>query len=210
MVDYLRNHKHPHRDRTASPSPHIPVPPPSLIDANGLRPLLLRFPHNVRYTSPNSQDLKLEVKQLTTFLRRVIIAATCKLVYLAQDFRTPDPISDTWPIAICTQTIQCLSILSACFPCLRSHCSEEGRSIESGITRRKITSQLSHVMDFDGGRASTGLRDMTGGRHAAGAVAGVGGQDARLRDQGSMSQVYMIQETKTFAVEQEALACRYC
>ncbi len=51
---------------------------------------------------------------------------------------------------------------------------------------------------------------MTGGRHAASAVAGVGGRDASLHDQGSMSQAYMIKETKTFAVDQEALACRYC
>lgn len=66
------------------------------------------------------------------------------------------------------------------------------------------------MMNFDFSKAPIGLRDMTGGRHAASAVAGVGGRDASLHDQGSMSQAYMIKETKTFAVDQEALACRYC
>lgn len=138
------------------------------------------------------------------------MAATCKLVYLGKGLGTPDPILYAWPTTICTQLIQCLSILAACFPCLKPHYSEDGGSIESGITRRKASSQSSDVMHFDLGTAPVGIRDMTGGRHAAGAVAGVGGQDARLRDQRSTSQVFMIQETKTFAVQQEALACRYC
>jgi hypothetical protein len=78
--------------------------------------------------------------------------------------------------------------------------------------QRKASSQ-SDIKPFNFSRV-LGLRDITRGRHAASAVADLGvrevGWDPSLRAQEYMGQVYLIKETKTFAVQQEALACRYC
>jgi len=207
LVECLRDGKHLYRNHVDPASPRMPASPPSLSSEESLCDLFLRVTYNVRQTCPK-QSSPQAIRPLTTSSCRVTIAAICKLVYLGKTLKVPDPVLHTWPIAVCTQIIQCLSIISACFPCLQPRCSEIVGSIESGFMRRKTSSQ-SDMKDFDFSRAM-GLRDLTKGRHAASAVAEVEAQDASSRGQRYMTQAYMIRETKTFAVEQEALACRYC
>lgn len=56
---------------------------------------------------------------LTSFLSSnpsVILAIIGQLVYANRTIDSSDQISDTWPLAICTQLTQCLSVVTACSP----------------------------------------------------------------------------------------------
>ena len=46
---------------------------------------------------------------------RVCIASTCKLVYWNRARYSHDLTFDIWPVTLCTQSIQCMSIASFCF-----------------------------------------------------------------------------------------------
>ncbi|KAG2415088.1 hypothetical protein HFD88_006279 [Aspergillus terreus] len=46
----------------------------------------------------------------------VIAAILCQLIYARKTAHTPDPTSDTWPVAVSTQLAQCLSVVTACSP----------------------------------------------------------------------------------------------
>ncbi|KAB8238769.1 uncharacterized protein BDW43DRAFT_296206 [Aspergillus alliaceus] len=46
----------------------------------------------------------------------VIGAIIAQLVYSKKTINSSDPTSDTWPLAICTQLTQCLSVITACSP----------------------------------------------------------------------------------------------
>ena len=46
---------------------------------------------------------------------RVCIASTCKLVYWNRVRYSDDLTFDIWPVTLCTQMIQCMSIASFCF-----------------------------------------------------------------------------------------------
>ena len=46
---------------------------------------------------------------------RVCVASTCKLVYWNRTRYSHDLTFDIWPVTLCTQAIQCMSITSFCF-----------------------------------------------------------------------------------------------
>ncbi|KKA20062.1 hypothetical protein T310_5940 [Rasamsonia emersonii CBS 393.64] len=46
----------------------------------------------------------------------VIVAIVCALVYRNRTIIAPDPMFDTWPVAVCVQVVQSLSIATACSP----------------------------------------------------------------------------------------------
>ncbi|KAF7592272.1 hypothetical protein BBP40_000403 [Aspergillus hancockii] len=46
----------------------------------------------------------------------VIILIICQLVYFGTTADSSDPTNDTWPVVICTQLVQSLSIVTACSP----------------------------------------------------------------------------------------------
>lgn len=46
----------------------------------------------------------------------MIIAIIGQLAYAHRTIDSSDPISGTWPLAICTQLTQCLSVVTACSP----------------------------------------------------------------------------------------------
>ncbi|GMF76353.1 unnamed protein product [Aspergillus oryzae] len=52
----------------------------------------------------------------TDLMRRVIIMIICQLVYASKTIDSPDPSHETWPVAISTQLVQSLSIVTACSP----------------------------------------------------------------------------------------------
>ncbi|KAE8378066.1 hypothetical protein BDV26DRAFT_304605 [Aspergillus bertholletiae] len=46
----------------------------------------------------------------------VIIAIICQIAYANKTINSSEPISGTWPLAICMQLTQCLSVVTACSP----------------------------------------------------------------------------------------------
>lgn len=54
--------------------------------------------------------------QSATNLCSVIAAIACSLVYRNRTINAPDPMLDTWPVAVCVQVVQSLSIATACSP----------------------------------------------------------------------------------------------
>lgn len=155
---------------------------------------------------------------LSFFAFRIIVigAAACKLVFLQRTRSSDDPLLDSWTVTVCTQTIQCLSIVSACFLYLKPFLD----SIESGFIsnedmRRQATiAQTQQRADtpsalnasFAAGKTkragitTIGLRNMAKGRHATTITAGhllnrdeTGSQDSQSR---------IIKETRTFSVEE--------
>ncbi len=108
------------------------------------------------------------------------MAAACKLVFLRKTQQVTDPILNTWPVTLCTQTVQCLSIVSACFLYLKPFLD----SVEAGFIRnndmRQQASGIAYYRYDSGGssshrrtsflnrnkRPSLGLRNLGKGRHA--------------------------------------------
>ncbi|KAI9695990.1 MAG: hypothetical protein M1820_008331 [Bogoriella megaspora] len=61
----------------------------------------------------------------------VVIASICDIVFWDKFGRSSDPTLHGWPIIICTQTIQCLSIIAACVLFLKPFLE----TLESGFIR---------------------------------------------------------------------------
>ncbi|KAL1983175.1 hypothetical protein VTN96DRAFT_425 [Rasamsonia emersonii] len=63
-------------------------------------------------------SLRNKVVATICFLTRlcVIVAIVCALVYRNRTIIAPDPMFDTWPVAVCVQVVQSLSIATACSP----------------------------------------------------------------------------------------------
>ena len=128
--------------------------------------------------------------------------------------RGTDP--DPWIVKICTQAIQCLSIISACFLYLKPFLD----SVESGfmrsddIRRRGTSDYYGHTAGGGGssstrsafsikkigqrGSAAIGLRNIAGGHNATTITAGEP-LDNEVESQHSRS--HFIKQTRTFAVE---------
>ena len=147
------------------------------------------------------------------------MAIMCKLVFLHKTRNSEDPILDSWPVTLCTQTIQCLSIVSACFLYLKPFLdsveagfirSEDMRRHAIGTQRRRSASsnlkpKVSAGQQFRGFGPTIGLRNMGRSRHAATVTAGdsVDNEDAGSQD----SQSRIIKETRTFSVEESVNTC---
>lgn len=139
-------------------------------------------------------------------------ASICKVVFWirSQDFQ--DPTFDLWPVAICTQTVLCLSILSACVLYLRPFFE----TLESGWMRvddiRRRTKQHLYGSDsyhLDSGpfgssakartNAQEALTKLSGGRNETTVMAGRLGEGLETACQDSDTQV--IRETLEFGVD---------
>ena len=71
-------------------------------------------------------------------------ASICKLVYWNRLSTSADPTLDLWPVAICSELIQCLGILAACCLYLKPFLeSLESGFIRGGDLRRRGEDSLS-------------------------------------------------------------------
>ena len=135
----------------------------------------------------------------------------CKLVFWN---RTPDPIDptlDTWPATICTQIIQCLSILSACVLYLKPLLdSVESGFIRSDDMRRRgsdyksggSTTRRNVFSAHRVGRSeveATRMRSLSNPYYAAHIERGHAPNRDGSESQHSRTQI--IKETRTFAVD---------
>jgi len=68
----------------------------------------------------------------------VIVAVICQLVYLGRTRRSSDLTFDLWRAALCTQLVQCASILTACIPHMRIfYINSESGMIRADDMRRR-------------------------------------------------------------------------
>ena len=134
------------------------------------------------------------------------MAAACKLAFLRKTQHVADPFLHTWSVTVCTQTIQCLSIVSACFLYLKPFLN----SVEAGFIRnndmRLQASSNAYLRRSSflarSRRPSMGLRSLTKAHHKAVVTSGdlMGREDVASQH----SQAHMIRETRTFTVEESA------
>ena len=69
---------------------------------------------------------------LNSLIKYSVIGATiAQILYIRKSYRIDDLAFNLWPSAICAQLVQCLSIITACVPCLAPFLD----SFESGIFR---------------------------------------------------------------------------
>ncbi|CAD6591805.1 MAG: hypothetical protein ASARMPREDX12_005417 [Alectoria sarmentosa] len=145
----------------------------------------------------------------------VTIASMTKLVFLTRTRDSQDPTIDSWPVTICTQTIECLSILSTCVLYLKPFLD----SLESGFIRSDDMRRRGLRDDYDsnpGGssgskyglssrkqsqteRINFELKGLTRGRNETHIAAA---NTANKEDAESQhSRAHMIKETRTVTVE---------
>ena len=145
---------------------------------------------------------------------RVIAASACKLVFWNRPQRTQESL-DPWTVTICTQIIQGLSIITACFLYLKPFLD----SVESGfirnddIRRRGTSDYYGHSNGESSGNKSAfsirkprrtasdtvRLHDISNGQNATTVTAGEPVDTGDVESQGS--QTHIIKQTRTFAVE---------
>lgn len=144
----------------------------------------------------------------------VIAASACKLAFWdsTHDFQRQG--HDPWTVQICTQTVQCLSIVSACFLYLKPFLdSVESGFIRNDDIRRRGTdeyyghntggssttrSAFSIRKHANTGSQSIGLVAMPDNQHTTTVTA----NDPLDQDTESQhSRSHIIKETRTFAVE---------
>jgi len=145
---------------------------------------------------------------LLVFALRIFVVAVsiCKLVYWNRLSMTSDPTLDLWPVAICTELIQCLEILAACClylkPFLESLESgfirggdlrRRGEDSLSGSGHRTVSIPLSHRRS----PSSIASRNLARSRNTA--IAERFDPDDDAESLNSRSQI--IWETRTWAVE---------
>ncbi|KAI9881206.1 MAG: hypothetical protein M1830_007184 [Pleopsidium flavum] len=78
-------------------------------------------------------DLKRKAVIIACFVPRIMViaAVTAQLVYLNRASDTTDATFDLWPLVLCTQVVQNMSIITACIPYLKPFLE----SLESGMMR---------------------------------------------------------------------------
>ena len=148
------------------------------------------------------------------FYDSVIAASICKLVFWdkAQDLQQSG--HDPWTVILCTQVIQCVSIISTCFLYLKPFLdSVESGFIRSDDIRRRgtddyyghatggssaIRSAFSTKKHDRNGSQSIGLVNLPSGHHTA-TVTTEANPD--LDTESQHSRAHIIKETRTFAVE---------
>lgn len=143
----------------------------------------------------------------------VITASTTKLVFLNRTRNSQDPSFDSWPVTICTQIIECLSIVSTCVLYLKPFLdSLESGFIRSDDMRRRRDYYRSDPVGFSGGnsgfsfrkqsqtdRVGVGLKGLTRGHNETHVTAANAANRGDTESQHSQSRI--IKETRTFTVE---------
>ncbi|MCJ1434163.1 hypothetical protein MMC27_003530 [Xylographa pallens] len=105
---------------------------------------LIALPFFIIWNVKTSAKRKASV--LVVFALRIFVMAVsiCKLVYWNHLSTSADPTLDLWPVAICTELIQCLEILAACCLYLKPFLeSLESGFISGGDLRRRGEDSLS-------------------------------------------------------------------
>ncbi|MCJ1377796.1 hypothetical protein MMC17_000892 [Xylographa soralifera] len=105
---------------------------------------LIALPFFIIWNVKTSVTRKASV--LLVFALRIFVMAVsiCKLVYWNRISTTADPTLDLWPVAICTELIQCLEIMAACCLYLKPFLeSLESGFIRGGDLRRRGEDSLS-------------------------------------------------------------------
>ncbi|KAE8346772.1 hypothetical protein BDV24DRAFT_123444 [Aspergillus arachidicola] len=141
----------------------------------------------------------------------VIIAIIGQLVYANRTSDSSDPISGTWPLAICTQLAQCLSVVTACSPQFKPFMdSLRSTGLRVDAITRHDTSRIgynyssSHTKSQSHGQDQPGaeVHEMTSigrnksYRHTATVITA-----KRDSDAGSdSSEAHIIREVRTWAV----------
>lgn len=141
---------------------------------------------------------------------RVCVASICKLVYWNKIGGSEDLSFDTWPVTICTQSIQCLSIASFCFLFLKPLFQTlETGFIRSDELRRKGQRNPEGSFSLSGmssGQKASTVRNLQTptqtGNHYTTAIAldDTGGWDGGSQT----SETHIIRETRTWAIESSA------
>lgn len=139
---------------------------------------------------------------------RVCVASTCKLLYWNRARYSHDLTFDIWPVTICTQTIQCMSILSFCFLYLKPLFKIlDSGFIRSDEFRRK--GQMNAERPYNLSILSSGKKSRKEGKISAAlartehstptftALANEAGWDGGSQN----SEAQIIRETRTFAIE---------
>ena len=146
-----------------------------------------------------------------TDLDRVVGASACKIAFWNSTHDYQKLGHDPWTVRICTQIIQCLSIVSACFLYLKPFLdSVESGFIRNDDLRRRGTgdyntggssttrSAFSIRKHANTGSQSIGLVPMPNNQHTATVTAN---DPLDLDAESQHSQAHIIKETRTFAVE---------
>lgn len=161
-----------------------------------------------------SVSRKVSVCSFFALRSTVIVASACKLSFWNNAQRLQKPGHDPWTVILCTQIVQCLSIVSACFLYLKPFLdSVESGFIRSDDIRRRGTNEYfgHNTGDSSTTRSafSTRKHNRTGSQsiglvgvsipHNTTTVVANDSSDMDAESQHSRSQI--IKETRTFAVE---------
>ncbi|KAL8947503.1 MAG: hypothetical protein Q9222_006222 [Ikaeria aurantiellina] len=92
----------------------------------------------------------------------VVVAVIAQLVYFHSATKSDDQTFNLWPVTICTQLVQSLSIISACVPYLKPFFD----SLETGVTRNSRRS--GHRQDHISRRPSTRRPPTASSAHLSG------------------------------------------
>ncbi|PYI00635.1 hypothetical protein BO78DRAFT_401933 [Aspergillus sclerotiicarbonarius CBS 121057] len=149
------------------------------------------------------------------FLSRVIVIliSIIELILVSQNFNTSDPSYSTWGITISIETIQCLSIVTACWAQLKPFLNmlkSNGLRIQ-GVDYRSTNNQTKWSTSRSGNNNPTESKYTRSGEHELmGMGAGQGNittvSAARLSDEDSQSQssqTGIIREVRTWVVSEE-------
>ena len=136
---------------------------------------------------------------------RVCVASMCKLVYLRRVRDTNDLIFAIWPVTLCTQTVQCLSIvtysslyLKPLFEALDSGFMRSDDLRRKGLKAPDGNYDLSFLSADRANDAAAGSKRL----RQAGNISTVttDGREAGLDSNSQNSQSPIIQKTRTFAI----------
>ncbi|KAE8326413.1 hypothetical protein BDV39DRAFT_206056 [Aspergillus sergii] len=141
----------------------------------------------------------------------VIIAIIGQLVYANRASDSSDPISGTWPLAICTQLTQCLSVVTACSPQFKPFMdSLRSTGLRVDAITRHDTSRIGYNYSSSHTKSQSHIQDQSGAevhemasigrnksyRHTATVITA-----KRDSDAGSdSSEAHIIREVRTWAV----------
>ena len=144
-------------------------------------------------------------------MNRVAAPIVCKLFYWNQLGETSDPTFDSWKVVLCTETIQCVNIISACTLYLRPFLEtfDSGFLRADDLRRRggaKSSSQSSYQLyRIPKGRVDstvrTASRSMWGRNNRNNTVVTAGSALPENDGASQSSQAHIITETRAFTVE---------
>ena len=198
LDELSRDHKYYYRyGFNCAPSLHY-LERQNLYDTESIHRPRLRTSHFVSFQS--------DPISLYSLPHSVMAVSICKLVYWNRVSNSPDPTLDLWPVAICTELVQCLEILAACCLYLKPFLeSLESGFIRGGDLRRRGEDSLggsghrTASIPLSSRRPPSSIADRNLARYRNTAIAERFDPDDDAESLNSQSQI--IRETRTWAVE---------